>query len=216
MDATKPSPDVIGHTTLPDHFEHIFLVTGPAGCGKTTVAQYLAEQMGAPYVEGDDFHPPANKEKMGSGIPLTDADRWDWLIALKNEAIKQLQTSNACIVTCSALKKKYRDVIRVANYEHPTVQIHFVYLKVDEEVLQKRVAERIGHYMKQEMVHSQMVALEEPDEDVETDVMKIDVRNDKEYVQREAWKSVEAKIKEYDALKEQQQQQQQQTNGTHH
>ena len=147
---------------------------------------------------------------MGAGIPLTDADRWDWLIALKNEAIKQLQFSNTCVVTCSALKKKYRDVIRVANYEHPTVQIHFVYLKVDEEVLQKRVAARVGHYMKEEMVHSQMVALEEPDEEIETDVMKIDVRNDKEYVQREAWASVQAKIKEYDALSEQQKQ----TNGT--
>ena len=146
---------------------------------------------------------------MGAGIPLTDADRWDWLIALKNEAIKQLQHSNACIVTCSALKKKYRDVIRVANYEHPTVQIHFVFLKLDEEVLQKRVASRVGHYMKEEMVHSQMLALEEPDLEVETDVMKIDVQNDKEYVQRDAWQRVQAKMKEYDALKEQQQ-----SNGT--
>ena len=139
---------------------------------------------------------------MAAGIPLTDADRWDWLIALKDEAIKNLQTSNACIVTCSALKKKYRDVIRIANYEHPTVQIHFVFLKLDEEVLQQRVAARVGHYMKQEMVHSQMVALEEPDEDAETDVMKIDVRNDKEQVQREAWERVQAKMKEYDALKQ--------------
>ncbi len=149
---------------------------------------------------------------MGAGIPLTDADRWDWLIALKNEAIKKLQTSNACILTCSALKKKYRDVIRIANYEHPTVQIHFVFLKLDEEVLQKRVAERVGHYMKQEMVHSQMVALEEPNEDDETDVMKIDVRNDKEHVKREVWEKVEAKMKEYEALE---QQQQRQSNGTH-
>lgn len=137
---------------------------------------------------------------MGNGIPLTDADRWDWLITLKNEAVKQLRTSNACIVTCSALKKKYRDVIRVANYEHPTVQIHFVFLKLDEEVLQQRVASRVGHYMKQEMVHSQMMALEEPNVDDETDVIKIDVRNDKEEVERQVWESVSAKLKEYEDL----------------
>lgn len=206
MEASKSSPDGAVHTTVPDHFEHIFLVTGPAGCGKTTVAQFLAKQMNAPYVEGDDFHPPANKEKMANGIPLTDADRWDWLISLKDEAVKQLRTSNACIVTCSALKKKYRDVIRVANYEHPTVQIHYIFLKLDEEVLQKRVAARVGHYMKQEMVHSQMVALEEPDEDDETDVMKIDVRNSVEKVQQDAWTRVQAEMKEYDELLKQQRQ----------
>lgn len=141
---------------------------------------------------------------MGAGIPLTDADRWDWLIALKDEAIKQLRTSNACILTCSALKKKYRDVIRIANYEHPTVQIHFVFLKLDEETLQQRVAARVGHYMKEEMVHSQMVALEVPNLDDETDVMMIDARDDKEHVQMKAKESVQAKMKEYDALKEQQ------------
>lgn len=146
------------------------------------------------------FHPPANKEKMGNGIPLTDADRWDWLIILKNEAIKHLQDSNAVVVTCSALKRKYRDVIRVANYEHPTVQIHFVFLKLDEELLQQRVAARVGHYMKKEMVHSQMAALEEPDPEIETDVLKIDVTNEKEAVQREALERTIAKMKEYDAV----------------
>ena len=140
---------------------------------------------------------------MGNGIPLTDADRWDWLITLKNEAVERLKTNNACVVTCSALKKKYRDVIRVANYEHPTVQIHFIFLKVDEQVLQQRVKERVGHYMKAEMVHSQMVALEEPNLEEETDVIKVDVRTDKEEVQRKAWERVQAKIKEYEALQQQ-------------
>lgn len=137
---------------------------------------------------------------MGNGIPLTDEDRWDWLISLKNEAIRQLQTSNAVIVTCSALKKKYRDVIRIANYEHPTVQIHFVFLNLNEEVLQQRVASRVGHYMKKEMVHSQMVALEVPDEETETDVMSIDVKMSKEEVQKQALEKVQAKMSEYEAL----------------
>src|ERR1700761_8874220 len=123
---------------------------------------------------------------MGKNIPLTDADRWDWLITLREEAIKKLRTSNSVIVTCSALKHKYRDVIRVANYEHPSVQVHFVYLKVDESTLQARVAARVGHYMKETMVHSQMTTLEEPEEDQEWDVLPIDVTNDQETVKKDA------------------------------
>lgn len=135
---------------------------------------------------------------MAKGIPLTDNDRWDWLITLREEAIKHLQTSNSVIVTCSALKHKYRDVIRIANYEHPTVQIHFIYLKVDETTLQNRVASRVGHYMKAGMVHSQMTALEEPDE--EWDVLPVDVTNDREVVQRLALETVKRKLAEYDEL----------------
>ncbi|KIW13124.1 hypothetical protein PV08_08311 [Exophiala spinifera] len=183
-----------------EHIEHIWIITGPAGCGKTTVAQHLAQELSLPYVEGDDFHPVANKQKMASGIPLTDADRWDWLITLRNEAIKQLQHSNGVIVTCSALKHKYRDVIRVANYEHPSVQVHFVYLKVDETTLQKRVAARVGHYMKEGMVHSQMATLEEPELDEEWDVLPVDVRDDKETVKKHALEVVQRKLKEYESL----------------
>jgi len=194
----QPDPD--------QHLEHIWIITGPAGCGKTTVAQHLAAELSLPYIEGDDYHPIANKEKMASGTPLTDADRWDWLITLREEAIKKLQTSNAVIVTCSALKHKYRDVIRVANYEHPSVQVHFIYLKVDETTLQARVAARVGHYMKEGMVHSQMATLEEPEEDLEWDVMQVDVREDKESVKRRALELVRGKLKEYEDLEKQQKQ----------
>ena len=135
---------------------------------------------------------------MGAGMPLNDNDRWDWLITLRNEAIQYLHSSNSVIVTCSALKRKYRDVIRVANYEHPSVQVHFVYLKVDEETLQKRVAARVGHYMKENMVHSQMSTLEEPDD--ENDVLKIDVTEDKEKVKGSALTLVTSKLKEYEDL----------------
>jgi gluconokinase len=146
------------------------------------------------------FHTASNKEKMGNGVPLTDADRWDWLICLRNEAVRQLQTCNSVIVTCSALKHKYRDVIRIANYEHPTVQVHFIYLKVDEQTLQDRVAHRVGHYMKEGMVHSQMTALEEPDVEDETDVIPVDVTNDKDVVQKQALERVKEKLKEYEGL----------------
>jgi len=182
------------------HLEHIWIITGPAGCGKTTVAQYLAAELSLPYIEGDDYHPITNKEKMAAGTPLTDADRWDWLITLREAAIKRLQTSNSVIVTCSALKHKYRDVIRVANYEHPSVQVHFVYLKVDESTLQARVAARVGHYMKENMVHSQMATLEEPEEELEWDVLQVDVREDKDFVKRRALELVKGKLREYDDL----------------
>jgi gluconokinase len=193
--SANASYTINGFTAHPPHIEHIWIITGPAGCGKTTVAQYLAKELQLPYVEGDDWHSASNKEKMAKNIPLTDADRWDWLITLREEAIKRLQSSNSVIVTCSALKHKYRDVIRVANYEHPTVQIHFIYLRVDEHTLQQRVAARVGHYMKEGMVHSQMVALEEPDE--EWDVLAVDVRKDKEEVQRKALEVVKRKLAEY-------------------
>ncbi|RMZ80457.1 hypothetical protein DV737_g2970, partial [Chaetothyriales sp. CBS 132003] len=185
-------------TSQRDHVEHIWIVGGPAGSGKSTVAQYLAEQLSIPYIEGDDFHSKANKDKMGAGIPLDDQDRWDWLIALRNEALKQLHSSNSVVVTCSALKRKYRDVIRIANYDHPSVQVHFIYLKVDEATLQSRVAARVGHYMKENMVHSQLDELEEPDN--ESDVLIVDVTRDKESVKATALSLVKTKLKEYDEL----------------
>ena len=135
---------------------------------------------------------------MGNGTPLNDQDRWDWLIALREEALKRLQTSNSVIVTCSALKHKYRDVIRVANYEHPSVQVHFIYLKLDEDTLQERLANRQGHYMKLEMMRSQIAALEEPDE--EWDVLRVDVKGDQEAVSKNALEVVRKKLKEYDDL----------------
>jgi len=179
----------------PDHFQHIWIVTGPAGCGKTTVAQYLAAELSVPYIEGDDYHSASNKEKMAQNIALTDTDRWDWLITLREEAIKKLQTSDSVVVTCSALKHKYRDVIRVANYDRPAVQIHFIYLKLDRETLEKRVGARQGHYMKSTMVQSQLAALEEPDE--EWDVLPVDARKTPLEVHKEAIEVVKNKLAEY-------------------
>lgn len=111
------------------------------------------------------YHPDSNKLKMAQGIPLTDSDRWDWLITLRNEAAARLSTSpthTGVVVTCSALKQKYRDVIRVAAYNDHGVQVHFIYLYAPEAVLINRVAARQGHYMKSAMVRSQFESLEEP------------------------------------------------------
>ncbi|PWY95057.1 thermoresistant gluconokinase family protein [Aspergillus sclerotioniger CBS 115572] len=175
----------------PEQIQHIWVVTGPAGCGKSTVGKSIQQALGVPFLEGDDFHPLPNKEKMSSGIPLTDADRWDWLISLRNAAISALSPSEAnnfhppsgVVVACSALKQKYRDVMRVAAYGSPSVQIHFIYLKLDEQMLLQRVMNRQAHYMKSSMVQSQLQDLEEPLG--EWDALTVDVRADQGEVQKE-------------------------------
>ncbi|KAL4811234.1 P-loop containing nucleoside triphosphate hydrolase protein [Aspergillus unguis] len=167
--------------------QHIWVVTGPAGSGKSTVGRYLQQELGVPFLEGDDFHPPANKAKMSTGTPLTDADRWDWLISLRSAATTILspsvsgasasastQAPSGVVVACSALKKKYRDVMRVAAYGSPNVRIHFVYLKLEPATLFARVSARQAHYMKQGMVESQLRDLEEPEEG-EWDCLTVEV-----------------------------------------
>ena len=140
---------------------------------------------------------------MGNGIPLTDEDRWDWLISLRKAAIEALSPSEAnnfhppagVVVACSALKQKYRDVMRIAAYGSPSVQIQFIYLKLSEEVLMQRVSQRKSHYMKSDMVRSQMQALEEPEK--EWDAITITVEATPEQVQREVIDAVTKKLSEY-------------------
>lgn len=160
---------------------HVFVVYGPAGCGKSTVAEFLAEQFGLSFIEGDKLHPQANVEKMMAGIPLQDADRWDWLIKLREEAVTQLENGAAGVVlTCSALKKKYRDVIRIASINEHRVHVHFLCLTADQDTLVQRVTKRSAttdHFMGAAMVASQLKDLE-PVGARETDVIEIDVRGD--------------------------------------
>lgn len=91
------------------------IISGVSGCGKTSVAQELHKILGWPYAEADDFHSPANKEKMAEGHPLTDEDRWPWLRSLRDWMSAQAAEGHSTIVTCSALKKVYRDVLREAT-----------------------------------------------------------------------------------------------------
>jgi gluconokinase len=121
---------------------------------------------------------------MGNGIPLTDADRWDWLIALREESICRLKAgASGVVLTCSALKRKYRDVIRIAAYQATDVAVHFIYLQAAEEVLLKRVTARQGHYMKPAMVQSQFRSLEEPTAE-EADALTVDVSGSPAEVER--------------------------------
>ncbi|KAK0633418.1 P-loop containing nucleoside triphosphate hydrolase protein [Immersiella caudata] len=174
-----------GPVQMPEE-RHIWLVTGPAGCGKSTVAKFLADALHWPYIEGDEYHPQANVDKMSAGIPLTDADRWDWLTALREASIHELDEGHEGVVlTCSALKRKYRDVIRVAPYFFHNIRLHFIYLDAPEEVLLQRVLARKNHYMGANMVHSQFDILERPTKD-EVDVLSIDVSRPADVVMTEA------------------------------
>ena len=134
---------------------------------------------------------------MAENIPLTDADRWDWLILLRDEALKALTEGHkGVVVTCSALKKKYRDVIRGASLYRgsPNASVHFVYLRASKETLLHRVKARQGHYMKDTMVLSQLEALEEPDNDEINkikDVRIIDVSGSQAEVSRLAAAAVD-------------------------
>ena len=113
---------------------------------------------------------------MANGQPLTDVDRWDWLITLREAAISTLKKdpkSSGVIVTCSALKRKYRDVIRIAAYHDAQVLVHFVFLNASETLLIDRVRARKNHYMKDYMVRSQFESLETPQQD-EVDVLSVD------------------------------------------
>lgn len=153
---------------------HVIVVCGPAGSGKSTVAKHLATDLDYVYLEGDDFHTHEAVDKMSRGEGLTDSDRWDWLIRLRQAVANSLSSSTSSplststtgvVLSCSALKKKYRDVLRVlavtktVTNARPALQ--FVYLHVPAAVLLSRVQARTNHYMKASMVQSQ-VASEEP------------------------------------------------------
>ncbi len=122
---------------------------------------------------------------MRSGTPLTDADRWDWLTQLRDVSTRCVADGAAgVVVTCSALKRKYRDVIRVAAYYDHDILIHFMFLDAPQELLLQRVAARKGHYMGANMVQSQFEILERPVQD-ECDVISIDVSGSMEQVKQD-------------------------------
>ena len=135
----------------------IIVVMGVCGCGKTTVANELAEWYGMKFAEADDFHPQANIDKMASGTPLTDEDRKPWLDLLAAWIDERIQAGEPAVLTCSALKKAYRERLRRDT-------VVFVYMKGDFDTVMKRLSSREGHFMKPAMLRSQFAILEEPDE----------------------------------------------------
>ncbi len=147
----------------------IILVMGVAGSGKTTIGALLAGRLGCTYAEADDFHPKANIEKMAAGHPLTDADRWPWLEAIARWIDERRASGTSAVVSCSALKRSYRDMLAEGR---PEVEI--VYLKGDRDLILRRLTARHGHFMKAEMLDSQFADLEEPGPNEHALVVPID------------------------------------------
>jgi len=138
----------------------VVVVMGVSGSGKTTIAALLAAGMGWPFADADDLHPPANVEKMRTGHPLTDEDRWPWLARVAAVIDGWRERGCSGVITCSALKRAYR---RIIVGDRPDVAL--AYLKGDHSLVTHRMAARHGHYMPTSLLESQFATLEEPGED---------------------------------------------------
>lgn len=130
---------------------------GVSGSGKTTVAKLFARKAGAAFYEGDDFHPAENVAKMRAGIPLTDADRETWLQALRKIIMRSLAKKEFTVLTCSALKAKYRDVLAAVDS-----RVQFVHLTGPQTLIEERLKRRRGHFMPPALLASQLAILEPP------------------------------------------------------
>ena len=137
----------------------IIIIFGVSGAGKTTVGRLLARELGWRFIEADDFHPGANIEKMRSGHPLTDNDRWPWLEHLRQQIEESLAAGENAVLACSALKHAYRDALRVNG------EVKFVFLHGDYALVEKQLRSRHGHFMNAVLLQSQFDDLEEPQPD---------------------------------------------------
>jgi gluconokinase len=138
----------------------VLVVMGVSGSGKTTVARLVAEARGWGFQEGDALHPPANVAKMSAGTPLTDEDRWPWLRAIAGVIDGWRAVGASGVVTCSALKRAYRDILIGARAD-----VRLVYLRGDKALIAARMAARKGHFMPPGLLDSQFATLEEPTAD---------------------------------------------------
>jgi gluconokinase len=136
------------------------VVMGVSGSGKSTVAAGLVERLGWDFAEGDEFHPAENVAKMSAGIPLTDEDRWPWLRSLAAWIGEHEAAGKNCIVTCSALKHSYRELLCDG---HPSVW--YAHVTADAELIRDRMEHRSGHYMPVSLLESQLALLEELGDD---------------------------------------------------
>lgn len=132
-----------------------WVVMGVSGCGKSTVGRELADAHGAAYVEGDAFHPPANVAKMSAGQPLDDADRADWLRALQGQIRSARENNVGLVVSCSALKRRYRDLLREGD-----PALRFAHLHGPRDLIAERLSARRDHYMPPLLLDSQLATLE--------------------------------------------------------
>ena len=156
----------------------VLVLMGVSGCGKTTVARLIAAERGWPFQEGDALHPPANVAKMSAGHPLTDEDRWPWLHAIAAVIDGWTAAGQSCLVTCSALKRAYRDILI-----GPRQGVRLVYLRGEKSLIAERMAKRRGHFMPPALLDSQFATLEEPGADEHP--ITLDIRKTPEELAKE-------------------------------
>lgn len=152
------------------------ILMGVSGSGKSTIGAAVAREIKAKFIDGDDLHPRANIQKMASGQPLNDEDRAPWLQRLNDAAYSLNHKNESGIIVCSALKRRYRDLLRKDNDN-----MVFIYLKGSFEVILARLQARSGHFMPTDLLKNQFDALEEPGVD-EKDVICVDIDTDVEGV----------------------------------
>lgn len=141
----------------------ILIVMGVSGAGKTRIGELLAERFGCGFLDGDQFHSAANKQKMAHGIALTDDDRWPWLAAIREAIEEKERAGETAVFGCSSLKRAYRDVLR--GGAEPDGKVRFVYLKGTYGRLRERLGHRTGHFFDPSLLRSQLDTLEEPGDD---------------------------------------------------
>lgn len=144
-----------GRSSAGDVLQLVFM--GVSGCGKSTLARAVAARLGWLFIEGDDLHPVRNMEKMRAGVALDDADRSEWLDELSRQLATHLAARRSVALTCSALKRSYRDTLRSAS-----PGLRFVFLQIDPVQALARVVNRVGHAFPASLVASQFEALETP------------------------------------------------------
>jgi len=138
----------------------ILIIAGPSGSGKTTVGALLAGRLHWTFADADSFHPAANIEKMRTGQPLTDADRWPWLRAIATWMDERIAAGDSAVVTCSALRRAYRDLLLDGR-----PRTRMVFLLADRETLTRHLAGRHGHFFPQDLLDSQLAAQETPQDE---------------------------------------------------
>ena len=146
----------------------LYVVMGVSGCGKSLIGAALARALGIDFVEGDEYHPVENVERMSSGVPLTDDDRVRWLRSLAMRIREAREADAGLVMSCSALKRSYRDILRAEASE-----LRFVFLRGTRALLAERLAGRRGHFMPSSLLDSQLATLQEPSPDEEAWVCDI-------------------------------------------
>lgn len=154
----------------------ILLVMGVTGSGKSTVGELLAGRLGWVFLEADDFHSAANKEKMHRGVPLSEADRMPWLNAIHAEMLAQEENGENAVLACSALRKSYREILTTG------LEVKIVYLRGSRELIGARLRQRLGHFAGEGILDDQFAVLEEPGD---AEVLVVDIRESPEEIVEE-------------------------------